>query len=89
MIPEDVGRRFGAELYSASEIYGAAFINVKVRSAKYGSRWHCQQKSQGSQSRQSRKKIEQNKEKRAWDEENLKNVVKQTQRRKRERDRMT
>lgn len=44
MIPEDVGRRFGAELYSASEIYGAAFINVKVRSAKYGRRWHCQQK---------------------------------------------
>lgn len=45
MIPEDVGRRFGAELYSASEIYCAAFINVKVRSAKYGRRWHCQQKT--------------------------------------------
>lgn len=45
MVPEYVGRRLGTELYSASEIYGAAFINVKVRSAKYGRRWHCQQEA--------------------------------------------
>jgi len=40
VIPKDVGRRFGAELYSASEIYGAAFINVKVRTSQDGGRWH-------------------------------------------------
>lgn len=40
MIPKDVGRRFGAELYSASEIYGAAFIHVKVRTSQDGGRWH-------------------------------------------------
>lgn len=45
MVPEYVGRRLGAELHSASEIYGAAFINMKVRSAKYGRRWHCQQET--------------------------------------------
>lgn len=51
MVPEYVGRRLGAELHSASEIYGAAFINMKVRSAKYGRRWHCQQETPMKNSR--------------------------------------
>lgn len=41
MIPENVGRRLWAEFHCACKIYGAAFVDMKVGSAKDGRCWHC------------------------------------------------